>query len=92
MIPYPHNYDADLKCCWTAWRITGPGTLSLALPPHNCTDMTGAIRVGRRILPHVSEIATFSGGTPDTIYRREGEKWHAVGRGPKHGFVVEDED
>jgi hypothetical protein len=46
-----------------------------------CVDMTGTIRLFKRIDPQVKAIDTFAGELPDTCYRREhDDHWYSVGR------------
>lgn len=47
------------------------------LPPDNCTDMKGAIRMMTGFDPEVKTIITWAGGRRDTVYFREGGKWEA---------------
>lgn len=66
-------YDPDLKCCWGKWCVVEPGRLALYIKFPNSTDMTGAITVGKRLMPDVQEIAVYSGDDLDIIYRFNGE-------------------
>lgn len=75
-----YEFDPDLKCCWGSWRIVEPGHLALYIKAPNSTDMTGAIKVGKRLMPDVCAIMVFSGDDLDIVYRREGEgkSWRAI--------------
>ena len=72
------NYDEDLKCCWHSWRVVSPGCLVLEVKEFNCTDMTGAITVGKRLMPDVQEITVYSGDVPDILYFRQGSRWSST--------------
>lgn len=72
----------ELQCRWIVWRAVSDGEVALEMPPDNCCDMRGVIRVAKSIMPHVWRIATFSGGAPDTEYRLINEMWTAFDRRP----------
>lgn len=80
MIPYPHNYSPELKCCWLKWTVESVDRLALRVPDFQCTDMTGAIEIGRRLMPNVTVIRVFNDDGLDTQYVLEGEpgEWRAV--------------
>ncbi len=69
-----------LHCCWRSWRAVGPRALAVDLPPNNCTDMDGVIRVAEALLPGVREVHTFCDGLADTMYSRVGPSWQAFTR------------
>lgn len=68
-------YSEDLKCSWLSWCVIDRGWLSVHVPVGHCTDMTGAIRVGMRLMPDVSEITVLSGDQIDIVYRRDNAGW-----------------
>lgn len=51
-------------------------TGSVFMPPNNCTDMGGAVRLFTRIDADVRRIETWNGRAKDMAYYREGGKWH----------------
>jgi hypothetical protein len=51
--------------------------LEIYLADGDCTDMSGAIELARRIDPEIDRIRTFSGDKPDTYYNFEGVEWVA---------------
>ena len=91
-----YSHDSRLMCSWHQWRVTAVGRLELEIKAGHCTDMTGAIRVGRRLMPDVQEIIVVSGGVPDIVYRRDGELWQGIcqrmTRAPGRPFVVQEEE
>lgn len=66
-----------LQCCWLSWRVVGPHALAVDLPPGNCADMDGAIRVAEMLMPGVRELHTFCDGVADTMYSCVGGRWQA---------------
>jgi hypothetical protein len=73
------RYDLDLKCAWTSWSVTGEQSLRLDMPPSHCCDMTGAIRVARRLMPDVTMIESFAGGERDTAYQLQSSgAWRVI--------------
>lgn len=88
---YYANSD-ELVSTWHSWAAVADGHLTVTLMEGHCTDMTGAIVVGRRLMPEVHTITTISGKTPDTEYHREGEVWSArmPGSAWSEGFVVDE--
>ena len=54
---------------------TGVGRLDF--PAGECCHMPAALDLFTAIDPHVQVIETFSGGEPDTVYRRDGDRWTA---------------
>lgn len=79
----------DLLCYWNKWEVVLPTQLAVHVKPGNCTDMTGAIRIGKLLMPAVQEIAVFSGTYIDIVYRVDGEgKWWAYDDGRKSGGIV----
>lgn len=75
--PSHESHNKILQCCWQSFHVVGPGKLAIALPDGNCTDMGGAIRIAKTLMPDVSVIYTISGGEPDTMYCKEGKDWKA---------------
>jgi hypothetical protein len=69
-----------LKCRWTAWRVVANGHLALDMPPDNCCDMCGAIKVAQSLCPTVRRIDTFVDGEPDTSYTTKAgtSEWEAT--------------
>jgi len=49
----------------------------LWMPALQCCDMSGCIRWFHSIDDRVHKIETFSGGAPDTKYKRAGDEWQA---------------
>lgn len=49
--------------------------LYLFLPAHNCTDMSGAIRLAKGISPSVNHIVIFVGGGDRYAYKLTDEGW-----------------
>ena len=70
-------HSEALQCCWRSWRVVGPRALAVDLPPDNCTDMGGAIRVAEALMPGVRELHTFCNGVADTMYSCVGGRWQA---------------
>ena len=66
-----------LQCYWRAWRVVGPRALAVDMPPGNCTDMDGAIRVAAALMPDVREVFTFCDGAADTMYSCVDGHWQA---------------
>lgn len=77
--------SAELVCEWSCWRVEGVGRLSVRVGPGHCTDMMGAIRVGRRLMPDVREIAVVSGDEIDIVYRRDSSGWFTDSDRWRHG-------
>lgn len=71
----PAVYSDDLKCSWISWGVVTSGWLVVHIKPGHCTDMTGAIRVGLRLMPDVCEITVVSGNEIDIVYRRDAGGW-----------------
>ena len=70
-------HSGALQCRWRSWRVVGPRALAVDLPPDNCTDMDGAIRVAEALMPGVRELHTFCDGAADTMYSCVGGRWQA---------------
>lgn len=71
-------HSDTLQCRWRRWRVIGPRALALDMPPGNCTDMLGAIRVAKALMPDVRELHTFCDGMADTMYSCVGGQWQTV--------------
>ena len=69
------GFNSDLQCCWEKWEFIDPTGLELYLPPYNCTDMRGCIRVAKALMPDVEMITVFEGGKMINCYRRFGKNW-----------------
>ena len=52
-------------------------TGTLFMPPDCCTDMSGALKLFKRIDPDVECIETMAGDYRDTVYRLQGGTWEA---------------
>ncbi len=70
-------FSGKLGCFWRSWRVIGPCSLAVDMPPDSCTDMAGAIRVAKALMPNVREIHSFCDGIADTKYFCVGGKWSA---------------
>jgi hypothetical protein len=44
----------------------------------DCCDMRGCVALFEEIDPKVTSISTYAGDKTDTLYRKEGKKWHAL--------------
>lgn len=71
------THSDALQCRWRSWRVVGPRALALDIPPDNCADMGGAIRVAEALMPGVREIHTFCDGAADAMYSCVGGPWQA---------------
>lgn len=75
-----------LKTRWSSWRVLGEFALRLDIPTLAATDMSGCIEVATFIMPDVTFIHVYAGGTPDIIYRLvatdDGSKWEAFSTRP----------
>lgn len=67
--------SVDLQCRWSAWRVVGPRELELEVVDGHCTDMKGAILVGKELMPEVEMITVYSGDRRDYRYSKEDDKW-----------------
>ena len=50
-------------------------TVQLMLYKNHCTDMAGAIKFAKRLMPNVRTILTVSGRTKETVYILEKDGW-----------------
>lgn len=74
----PKGADSrTLQCSWCSIRVLGPRALAIDLPPLNCVDMVGAIRVATGLMPEVRMICTLSDGIKDTTYTKIDGNWQA---------------
>lgn len=83
--------NARLMCSWAKWEVMSLTQLAVHVKPGNCTDMTGAIRIGKYLMPQVKSIAVFSGDALNIVYRVDHDKrWWAYDADGKRGrgFVV----
>jgi len=60
------------------------------LPEANCTDMSGAIRLAKRIDPKVKQIQTLSDNEMDTCYILEKGKWRAIMPNERAWYMAQD--
>lgn len=81
-------FSEELQCFWRSWSVLAENILRLELPPGSCTDMSGAIRVAKVLLPDVAAIYVFGDGKPDICYARlrEDEPWQAFYPQPETAF------
>ena len=71
-------FNKELMC--SLLRVTADYDLTsvhLILYPNNCTDMAGAIKFSKRLMPNVTHIMTVSGRERETAYILEHGKWRA---------------
>jgi hypothetical protein len=76
------HWSNDLQCQWQSWSVVKANRLRLDLPPSNCCDMSGAIRLGTMLMAHVNVIFTYSGALLDVVYVKTTTGWEAR-RAPK---------
>lgn len=62
-------------CHWSSWQVVDEERLALYTPKANYTDMQGAIKVAKFLLPSVKFIFVFCGGAPDIVYFLSGDTW-----------------
>jgi len=75
----PHAvFSLALRCYWLGARVIGPHALAFDLPPLNCTDMKGAIRLAQLLMPGVGLIETYVDGKKDTCYVNSHGDWRAI--------------
>jgi hypothetical protein len=70
-------YSDELHTHWRKWEVVDPRTLRLDLPHGSCSDMAGAIKQSKVLMPGVADIYVYAGGEPDILYRRTGKDWKA---------------
>lgn len=69
-------WNEDLKCFWRAIHVKGKNHIRIDLLSGNCTDMGGAIRLAKAVMPEVTRIDTYAGITESTYYvLGENGKW-----------------
>lgn len=59
----------------------------LRMAPEDCCDMSACVALFTTIDPTVRAIETFAGEVPDTIYKRLGNRWHALTPAPFSGQI-----
>ena len=70
------TWSAALVCNWSSIHPgDGPDVIVIQLPKNNCTDMRGAIKIARAVMPKVTTIYTVAGGKLDTLYLKTGKEW-----------------
>jgi hypothetical protein len=72
-------YDDRFKCCVQRLEYDFTSrTGLLVMNEHDCTDMSGCIKVFEGIDPEVKLIRTIeASGRPDTTYRKLADGWKA---------------
>lgn len=76
------KYNKQLMCSVVSLIYDFPGHYGhIFFPDCNCCDMAGCINMFEAIDPCVTQIITFSGSKPDTIYIKES----ATGQSRKNG-------
>jgi hypothetical protein len=71
-------WSDELQCFWITWQSTpDPETIMLSLPPDNCCDMNGAIKLAKSLIPKVKNIMVWEGDEVGTCYLNIEGKWEA---------------
>jgi hypothetical protein len=75
MIESDGVYDKDLQCNWIKWHAGQNKSLHLYLPAYNCTDMSGCVRVAKRLMPNVEHMTVIESDRHINSYDLRDGSW-----------------
>jgi hypothetical protein len=69
----------ELLACQCEGLTWSGKSVTIQIPVHQSTDMTGALSVAKMCCPEVDEIRVFAGGVPNILYTKgDNDQWIAT--------------
>ena len=70
-----YTWDKRLVCAWSKVTVPFAKTVEITVDEDCCTDMIGAVKFSKAVLPDVERINVIAGSKLDISYVNKGRGW-----------------